>query len=500
MKWISFIIILFFAGTVEASPSVDIAFPTNDTIFNFTTDLNVSSNETITTWYYSLDGGVNTTFTPNETLAIGRGNHNLVVTAWNGTVNNTKAVFFTVDYIEVQVLDLETEVNVSNGINTRIMTTLDVILGSNTTNASGGNFYEGIGYGTYKVQAGGPAGSSYPHINTYNITFSSTSTNFEVLLPSSVSCHFVTYQYVDSFYKTPLDGVSVQFRKAAKIITEVTTGGSGFTSLCLVPGLAYILESSRTDYVTANFTDNAALTSQFIQMIRTTLATITDAEINMNIYPEENTFLENDTIDFGMWISSPSGELTEYGIVYGRDPITIRDDSIAADNPLFKYRVVSGSNPNGAYIHCVDTNRCLDTREWKGAVVYVGYFYKRTGEDKIWVIRRIALERLIEENFYTNYTSLNNPKEAIHNLFASVGYASLDPGKPSLGMITFSMFMMIFSAAGAAGKGWGIIGSMVVFLGVNVIMILLGLIQWWSLLISFIFIAFLSKKFGSVFT
>ena len=50
----------------------------------------------------------------------------------------------------------------------------------------------------------------------------------------------------------------------------------------MVPGLSYVLESTKTDYISSNFTDNAAVTSQFIQMVRETLATVTDAPIDIH--------------------------------------------------------------------------------------------------------------------------------------------------------------------------------------------------------------------------
>lgn len=55
--------------TIEGNPSVWISYPQNVS-YNSQTDieLNVSSDETIGTWYYSLNGGANVSFTPNSTF------------------------------------------------------------------------------------------------------------------------------------------------------------------------------------------------------------------------------------------------------------------------------------------------------------------------------------------------------------------------------------------------------------------------------------------------
>ena len=117
------LIFIFLIGTVEASPSVNIIHPPNATIFNHTVDINVSSNETIGAgnWTYILDGADGISFSANITIVVAQGQHNLTIIADNGTVNGTNTTFFTAAFIQVQVLDIETETNISSGINLKIL-------------------------------------------------------------------------------------------------------------------------------------------------------------------------------------------------------------------------------------------------------------------------------------------------------------------------------------------------------------------------------------------
>jgi hypothetical protein len=496
------LISLLFFGTVEASPSVDIRFPTNDTIFNHTVELNVTSNESISTWVYILDSAAGVEFTPNITIVVAQGLHNLTVIADNGTVNGTNTTFFTAAFISVQILDIETETNITSGINLKILSTTDVVLKTNTTNVSGGNKYEGLTFGTYKVQGGGPAGSLYPHIYTYSFDFQSATTNLNVLLPQSTACRFISYQYIDSFYGTSIGNVSIRIYKGGNVLTDLTTDTNGFVTICLVPGLSYILESKKEGFVSSNFTDNAAVTSQFVQMVRTAIATSVDAPIDIHAYPEETTFFSNDTIFFGLWIHDSTEQLEVYRIIYGRSPEIVKDESIAAASPGFKQIVAEGTNGAGEYLTCIESNKCLRVEDWQsGGVVYVGYYYKRVGDEGVWIINEIKISNdFTRENFWTNYTSLTNPKDSVHAFFASVGYGPEANGGPSFGMINFSLMVMVFSAIGAARNNWGVMGAMIAFLGANVAMITLGLIQWWTVLISTVMVVYLGNRFGSVFT
>lgn len=479
-------------------------------------------------WNYSLDGAANVSFFPNITLTgLVRGPHTLTIfsnvsnetviidsplnttvfstsVALNVTSNATlgtgsATVAFSAAGIHIQVRDLETENNVTSGINTRILNTDETINSSNSTNASGANLYTGIPFGVFKVQAGGPAGSPYPHIFTYTFNFSHAITNLDVFLPEATSCQFVTYQYVDSFFQTPLSNVSVTFYRATNILTEDSTDTNGFVTICLVPGLLYTLESIVGGYQTTNFTDRATLSSQFVQMIRNELSTVTETSITLNPYPLETTFFINDTLFLGMFISDTENQLTDYGVIYGRSEDVIRDDSVDSDQPLFKLEVAEGNLPGGEFIDCLPDN-CLDVAEWEDSRVFVGYHYTRSGSSRVWLIREIRIDRRSPqaENFFTTYLFEHNPRDALFAFFASIGYPR-DADRPSLGMVTFSLFVMAASAGSAAKRG-GVLFAMIALMVSNVILALMGLIQWWSLIISISLIGYLANKFGGQFT
>lgn len=515
--------------TREASPAEVSHFDALCRGRNFTSILGAEQvlAPNATQWNYSLDGAANVSFFPNITINVGRGQHQLEIfsnvstnivfidnpgntTVFSDTVDINISInetggdgfnetFFSVGGILVTVRDQETEANISSGINVRILNLDETINASDTTNGSGASLFFGIPFGTYKVQAGGPAGSAYPHILTYTFSFTEFITNLDVFLAEATSCQFVTYQYVDSFFQTPLEDVSVTFFKTGSILTETTTDTNGFITICLVPGLLYTLQSVKNGYQSTNFTDRATLSSQFVQMIKDELSTVTETSITLNPYPLETTFFINDTLFLGMFISDTESQLTDYGVVYGRSEDVIRDNNVDSDQPLFKLEVAEGSLSGGEFIDCLPDN-CLDAADWEDGRVFVGYHYTRSGSSRVWLIREIRIDRNSpqSENFLTGYLFQNDPRDALFAFFASIGYPR-DADRPSLGMVTFSLFVMAASAGSAARRG-GILFAMIAMMVANIILALMGLIQWWSIIISFSFIGFLANKFGGQFT
>jgi len=69
------------------SPNITILSPINKTYSSLDVNLNVSADENISAWWYSLNG-VNSTFTPNTTISARAGSNSLIVYA-NDTNNNT---------------------------------------------------------------------------------------------------------------------------------------------------------------------------------------------------------------------------------------------------------------------------------------------------------------------------------------------------------------------------------------------------------------------------
>lgn len=84
--------------TIEAG--ISIVTPTNSTFLTPIVLLSVVSNASVVQWNFSLDGGPSTAFTPNITLLLSNGSHNIVVFAnltASGVIRNT-TVFFTLNY------------------------------------------------------------------------------------------------------------------------------------------------------------------------------------------------------------------------------------------------------------------------------------------------------------------------------------------------------------------------------------------------------------------
>ena len=81
-------------------PTITIQSPTNATYSRTNIELNVSANEPIHTWQYSLNGAANVSFTPNTTFTAPEGANSIVVTANDTAGNrNTATVYFTIDTI-----------------------------------------------------------------------------------------------------------------------------------------------------------------------------------------------------------------------------------------------------------------------------------------------------------------------------------------------------------------------------------------------------------------
>jgi hypothetical protein len=81
-------------------PTITITSPTNVNYTTTTIALDVSADEPTDAWWYSLNGGANTTFTPNTTIAAAQGANDLFVYANDTTGNIGEAgVSFFVDSI-----------------------------------------------------------------------------------------------------------------------------------------------------------------------------------------------------------------------------------------------------------------------------------------------------------------------------------------------------------------------------------------------------------------
>lgn len=81
-----------------SAPQIIISSPQNITYSTTSIHLNVSANEAVNTWMYSINGTSNVTFQPNITLTFADGSYNIRVWA-NDTAGNIgfQTVYFTVN-------------------------------------------------------------------------------------------------------------------------------------------------------------------------------------------------------------------------------------------------------------------------------------------------------------------------------------------------------------------------------------------------------------------
>ncbi len=79
-------------------PTITIASPTNTTYNSTSINLEVSADEAVTSWLYSLNGGANVSFSPNTTITATEGSNNIIVYATDsaGNTGSSTKVYFTV--------------------------------------------------------------------------------------------------------------------------------------------------------------------------------------------------------------------------------------------------------------------------------------------------------------------------------------------------------------------------------------------------------------------
>ncbi len=92
--------------SVDATPpEIFIYFPENTTYTSTDLYLNVSASENTTAWWYSLNNGANTTFTPNTTITAAEGLNHLIVYARDAAGNVGRAErYFSIDTLPPRIV------------------------------------------------------------------------------------------------------------------------------------------------------------------------------------------------------------------------------------------------------------------------------------------------------------------------------------------------------------------------------------------------------------
>jgi outer membrane protein assembly factor BamB len=87
---------------IDKIPTITIYSPQNITYNSITINLETSADETIDTWWYSLNGETNTTFTPNSTIAAAEGSNKIIVYA-NDTLGNLNSTSISFTFTPISI-------------------------------------------------------------------------------------------------------------------------------------------------------------------------------------------------------------------------------------------------------------------------------------------------------------------------------------------------------------------------------------------------------------
>ncbi|MBI4182027.1 MAG: hypothetical protein HY520_03605, partial [Candidatus Aenigmarchaeota archaeon] len=120
----------------NAAPTISLLSPLNRTYNSTTVELNATATESISVWLYSLDNGANATFTPNTTITVSNGSHNISVYGNDsgGNIGSAFANFSAGDIIADCDTDQDPLVNLNwNVTKNTVCTVLTVNLSQNRT-------------------------------------------------------------------------------------------------------------------------------------------------------------------------------------------------------------------------------------------------------------------------------------------------------------------------------------------------------------------------------
>ncbi len=186
------------------APTITITSPTNTTYAHINVSLNVQANEAIDTWWYSLNGSTNTTFTPNTTLAnLAYQLHNLTVYA-NDTIGNigNTTVWFTTELVDGDDDGVpnwnDTLFGNESNVNKNNVTGLNITIGGNTTNGTFSDVQNIKAYANSKLFMNFSHNFTAGSLNLSQITITMNSTYLIVNLSGQLQTNY----YNKSLYLT----------------------------------------------------------------------------------------------------------------------------------------------------------------------------------------------------------------------------------------------------------------------------------------------------------
>lgn len=195
--------IIYFAVD-NTAPTITIGSPTNTT-YNTTTGnltLNVTADEAISVWRYSLNDATNVSFTPNTTFIAASGANKLIINANDTTGNNGSAtIYFTVNTSVTTNITLFDEVTEATVIGTGKWTVVtlrysDTYASNATYNATNGTaLFTNINNSGWVVDAGS-TGSDFPYPRTTLIGANQLTATI-YLIPSGADSVYVVFTLND---------------------------------------------------------------------------------------------------------------------------------------------------------------------------------------------------------------------------------------------------------------------------------------------------------------
>jgi len=90
---------IYLSEEIDNPPAITVHLPANTTYSQYTVPLNVTADRVVDTWWYSLNGASNMTFTPNTTITGTDGTNHLIVYA-NDSINRVGSTerYFRIDF------------------------------------------------------------------------------------------------------------------------------------------------------------------------------------------------------------------------------------------------------------------------------------------------------------------------------------------------------------------------------------------------------------------
>lgn len=493
MKTLPLIVMFFFLISVSHAAQVNIFSPVNDsTVFNDTISIQVSSNESpamnITEWNFSIDGGANITFTPNTTLAVAQGFHNLTIFAKENITStvNSSTVVFTSAYIIVSLIDEETLGSVGAGINARLLNSSTLVtVSQNNSDGAGQIHLIGPEFTDYRIQAGGPAGSDFPVIRGFPFTFDEADEDISICLVQSGSGSFVTLQFTDSFYGIQLGNVTATWSKGdCGTLDEQVSDTNGFVTQFVIPNTFYTVLAVRSGYSTSSISRTYTSGVFAFFLVRNLLDEILDPQVTLFTFPQRKQLFRNSTPSFAMDITARDGDLQEYGIIAAHNPDTLQDDDVPSDG-VEKIDLARGTIGIGEFLNA---NISIDLRTWGSRRVYIGYFYV-INNIKTWRVWTFEIVDVVPQSAF--HIEL---KATLEEMAAGFGFVDTEKAL----RIFFLMVVGSISGTGAVrkGKAFGVF----VMWSSTMLFIYYGFLDnWMMLVIGIISLGLMIDKFGGVF-